>query len=547
MNTQQNNTDVDVVVVGGGPVGLTLALLLADDGARISVIESMTAPGDLPRAISIADESFRILDRLGLADTLKAESYLDTGARYFGLGDRMLAQSKPSPSRTGHPAKSQFDQPVLEQLLWDRAVEHPAIDFRMGERAVAITQDETSVTVTTRSQDGVTSTVVGSWLAGADGGRSFTRDALGVPLVGSTQEERWVVVDLLNTTREKEPYAEFHGNGDRPYVLVPGIKGRLRLEFMMLPGDDAEEITRPEKIRELVLPFHPQVTPEDVRRAVVYVAHRRLAKTYRVGRAFLVGDAGHLMPPFSGQGLNAGLRDASNLAWKLRAVLDGVATERLLDSYESERRTHAKKMVRISHITGSIVMARGVAAVARDVVFAVARLFPPVHAYLSGMRFITPPDYAAGIAVKPGREVDPRLAEAVGKAMSQPKVESAEGTASPLDAHLGTGWAILELGGKGTGQVARNPFWNGVPRLRIRPRGHHRGPEETGPSDLIDLTGAFVDPTRPLEVPHAVVVRPDRYVAGVFTAADEARVVAELRTYVDLSRSVDRSRRKENR
>jgi len=547
MNMQQNTIDSDVVVVGGGPVGLTLALLLADEGARITVVEPMTAPGDLPRAISIADETFRILDRLGLADDLKAESYLDTGARYFGLGDRLLAQSKPVPSRTGHPAKSQFDQPVLEQLLWDRAVEHPRIDFRMGERAVAITQDATTVTVTTRTDDGTLSTVVGSWLAGADGGRSFTRDALGIPLVGSTQEERWVVVDLLNTVGKREPYAEFHGNGERPYVWVPGIKGRLRLEFMMLPGDDAEEIVRPERIRELVLPFHPQVTPEDIRRAVVYVAHRRVAKTYRAGRAFLVGDAGHLMPPFSGQGLNAGMRDASNLAWKLRAVLDGVGTEKLLDSYETERRTHAKKMVRISHITGSIVMARGIAAIARDVVFTVAKLVPPVHNYLSSMRFITPPDYAAGVAVAPGRDVDRRLAGTVGKAMSQPQVETLEGVTSLLDEHLGTGWAILELGTAATGPVARDPFWGEIPRVRLLPRGYHRSPEETGPTDLTDLAGAFVDPVHPLAEPHAVVVRPDRYVAAVFTAADEARVVAALRNYVDLSRSVDRSRRKENR
>lgn len=535
------HTDVDVVVIGGGPVGLTTALLLAEQQTRVTLVEPLTAPGDLPRAISIADESFRILDGLELADALKAETYLDTGARYFGLRGRLLAQSRPAPSRTGHPAKSQFDQPVLEQLLWDRAVAHPLVDFRAGHRATAITQDDLGVTVTTAAADGTTATVRGAWLVAADGGRSFARDELGVPLVGSTQEERWVVIDLLNTPGEREPYAEFHGNGERPYVLVPGIKGRLRLEYMMLPGDDAEAMTHSDRIRELVLPFHPEVTAADIRRAAVYVAHRRLARTYRVGRAFLAGDAAHLMPPFSGQGLNAGLRDAANLAWKLRAALDGTATERLLDSYESERRTHARKMVRVSHLTGSVVMARGAAAVARDVVFRAARLLPAVHAYLSGMRFITPPDYRRGVAVPPAREVDNRLAAMVGATLSQPVVETPAGDRGLLDHHLGVGWALLELGPGHAG--SRDPFWGDVRRLRLLPREQLAEPARDAgdagdlPGELIDLTGSLADPARPLERPHVVVVRPDRYVAAVFTPGGESRVVERLRAYVDLSRT----------
>ena len=212
---------------------------------------------DLPRAISIADETFRTMDRLGLADALKAESLLGTGSRYFGLNDRPLASSKPVPSRIGHPAKSQFDQPVLEDLLWTKARDHEHIEFLAGAQVNAITQDANGVNVGFQSALGA-GTVAASWLVGADGGRSFVREALGIDLVGSTQQERWIVIDLLNVPGTREPYAEFHGNGTRPYVLVPGIKGRLRLEFMLFDDEDADVMTSPAKILELSRPFHPR-------------------------------------------------------------------------------------------------------------------------------------------------------------------------------------------------------------------------------------------------------------------------------------------------
>lgn len=538
----------DVVVIGAGPVGLTTALLLADGGASVALVEEAAQPGDLPRAISIADETFRIMDRFGLADALKAESLLDTGAKYFGLNDRVLAVSKPAPSRTGHPAKSQFDQPVLEGLLWDAVVAHAGIEFRPGTRATGIEQDGGGVTVTVRptarttEPDGAfrTEEVRGTWLIGADGGRSFSREALGVELLGSTQPERWIVIDLENVDGAREPYAEFHGDGVRPYVLVPGVKGRLRLEYMLFDDEDAEVMTAPEKILELARPHHPTIKPEDLRRATVYVAHQRVAETYRVGRAFLVGDAAHLMPPFSGQGLNAGLRDALNISWKLLDVLRGTGTDRLLDTYQTERRTHGVKMVRISHRTGAVVMAVGaIRTRARDTLFRLAGLVPPVRSYLSGMRFITPPDYSNGVAVRPSAGVNDVVARWVGRALSQPEVVDPAGVAGPLDAHLGPGWALLAIGPASSGPAPDPfgdlaPYWTGLGarRIRLLPDGASAS-ERAGYTELTDTTGSLVGTAPDLTSVHYVVVRPDRYVAAVFTAADERHVVEELRPYVE--------------
>ena len=523
----------DVLVIGAGPVGLTSALLLAQSGARVCVVEANTRPGDLPRAISIADETFRTLDELGLADALKAESLLDTGARYFGLHDRLLASSRPAPSRVGHPPKSQFDQPVMEQLLWERAVNHPGVDFRTGVRTTAIRQDAGSVHVSTVRDNDPTSVeeVTASWVIGADGGRSFTRETLDIDLVGSTQEERWIVIDLLNAPGAYEPYAEFHGNGTRPYVLVPGVNGRLRLEFMLFPGEDGDAMTTPNKIAELVRPMHPRVRPDEVRRAAVYVAHQRLARTYRAGRVFLAGDAAHLMPPFSGQGLNAGIRDARNLAWKLEAALAGTATEELLDSYELERRAHAAKMVRVSHRTGAVVMARGARTHLRDALFRLVSLHPGVKAWLSQMRFITPPDHSNGVAVVPSSDVDERLAAMVGKPLAQPEVEL-ENKRVGLDEALGQGWAVLTIGPDGAPTA---DYWRDVLGARpVRLLDTAQGP--SGASDdkhaATDVTGGLAVSGQRPTLTHHVVVRPDRYVAAVFTADHEAATVAALQRFV---------------
>ncbi|GGF00110.1 bifunctional 3-(3-hydroxy-phenyl)propionate/3-hydroxycinnamic acid hydroxylase [Mycetocola zhadangensis] len=521
-----------VIVIGGGPVGLVTALLLADAGVATTVVERALAPGDLPRAISLQDESFRVFEQLGIADALKSESLLDTGSRYFGLNGRLLAEAKPSPSRLGHPAKTQFDQPILEQLLFDRAVEHPGVTLLLGTEATAITHDVNGVTVHV-TERGVTRQLSAEWLVGADGGRSFTRSALGIRLDGSTQTQRWIVVDLLNERAQHEPFAEFHCDGKRPYVLVPGVNGRLRIEFMLFDHEDPDEMTTPTNIRNLLVPaFRNKLLPGDVRRAAVYVAHQRVAHNYRSGRAFLVGDAAHLMPPFAGQGLNAGVRDAANLAWKLIEAIKGGASERLLDSYEIERRAHGAKMVKISRRVGAVVMATNpLATQTRDAVVRLVNLVPSARRYLANMRFITPPDYSAGVAVLPGD--GPKFAGVqIGRALSQPTVTDVDGNRAGLDTYLGRGWALI---GVGINPEKASAYWNGIDATRIHLLPPGVAPQKSAAgAEVIDLaeTAAALTGATGGE-PVFIAVRPDRYVAAVFAASDEQRVVEELRNFID--------------
>lgn len=540
-----NDHDCDVIVIGAGPIGLTLAGLLAESGVRVTVVESRSEAGDLPRAISIVDETFRTLDALGVADALKAESNLDTGSRYFGRNDVLLAASKPAPSKLGHPAKSQFDQPVLEALLWDRTVDDDRIDFLHGTAATAIRQDTTGITVTVDADGGATRDLRAAWLVGCDGGRSFTRDALDIALVGSTQVEKWIVVDLEGVAESFEPYADFHADGERPVVVVPGIKGRLRFEFMLLPGDDERTVTSFESVRELCRPF-TEVREQQVRRSSVYVAHQRLAAHYRKARAFLAGDAAHLMPPFAGQGLNAGIRDAANLAWKLAEAVHGRATQRLLDSYEAERRPHAADMVRISHRIGQVVMTTGRArAQARDLAFRSLSSVPRAKAFLAGMKFIAPPNYVkGGCVVAPRADVAPSIAALVGRALPQPTVRDAEGDEFGLDRLLRGGWRLIAIGG----DLGIDPFrglareWAAIeqePRVVLRRRDTLLGPVAPGTPyrEVVDVSGHLASRANALATTHLLLVRPDAYVAAAFTLDSQAEALAGMRAYLTLDPS----------
>ena len=376
------------------------------------------------------------------------------------------------------------------------------------------------------------------------------RAAIGTRLVGSTQQERWIVVDLQNVVTPREPYAEFHGNGERPYVLVPGLKNRLRIEFMLFDGEDGDAMCAPDRIIALCEPIQPGVRPEDIRRAVVYVAHQRVAEHYRRGRAFLVGDAAHLMPPFSGQGLNAGLRDANNIAWKLLDVLAGRGTDALLDSYESERRTHGAKMVAVSRRTGAVVMAVGATKTRlRDAAFRAVSIVPGINDYLRYMRFITPPNYADGVAVPAPNRRAP-LADAVGRPVSQPTVSFADGTVGGLDRALGGHWALVEIG-EGSGIDANSGYWAelGARHVCVLPADSRRltSSVEHNTVTVVETADTVVSLWREATAAGAgavtLLVRPDKYVAAVISPADEDRVIAALRTY-EAAPAISLARRK---
>lgn len=485
--------ETDVVVIGAGPVGLTLANLLADLGVKTLLVDRAPTVSDEPRAISITDEALRVMHQIGIAERLAPEMLMDTGARYFGRKGQLLAEVRARQPRLGQPAKSQFDQPVLARFLLDAARARSLVTVRFETEARNAVGGTDFVDVDIAGPAGVEA-VRCQWLVACDGGRSPTRAQLGIVLEGSTQVERWIVIDVVNSPHAPEPFSQFHCNGKRPCVIVPGVKGRCRYEFMLLPGDDPDAVLKPESVIRLVAPYQ-RIEAGDIRRAAVYMAQQRIAQTYRKGRVLLAGDAAHLMPPFAGQGLNSGVRDAANLAWKLAASVRGEASDSLLDTYEQERRPHAAEMVRLSYRIGKVVMSTSPMATAlRDGAIAALGVVPAAKAWIVGMKFLRQPHFIDGCVQTPSARVPQAAADLVGKALAQPRVRKADGTTCWLDALLGPAWSTLHFRPDGHIQLAR--------------QGRAGQGEETV---VDDLDGLFKD----LHASGAaLLVRPDRYVAA---------------------------------
>jgi 3-(3-hydroxy-phenyl)propionate hydroxylase len=341
------------------------------------------------------------------------------------------------------------------------------------------------------------------WLLACDGGRSFARKALGIGLEGSTQVEKWIVVDLLDAG-VGEPYASFHCNGTRPAVVVPGVKGRRRYEFMLLAGEDEEAMLSPASVRTLVGQYQ-DIERLRVRRAAVYTAQQRLASRWREGRVLLAGDAAHLMPPFAGQGLNAGLRDAAAAAWRVAEAVHGRAGDSLMDSYEAERKPHAAEMVRLSKRIGSVVMSTSpLVCAARDAAIPALGILPRLKAWLTTMKFLRQPRYHEGLAVPVAPGVPAAAADLLGRALPQPDVvPAAGGTVSKLDDLIGAGFAWVAVTGQGELTVTRP----GAEPVAVR-----------------SVAGAVDAGILDAAVGHELLVRPDRYVAAVVRAGhrDEA-------------------------
>lgn len=480
--------ETDVVIVGAGPVGLTLANLLAQRNVRVLLVERNGGLSDEPRAISITDESLRVMDQIGILDALAPDMLMDTGARYYGRKGQLLAEVKPRKSPLGYPGKSQFDQPILVQCLFEAAQRAANISLRFDTEAGEVSQRDDGVEVALSGAAGATR-VRAKWLVACDGGRSPIRTQLGIPLDGSTQVQKWIVIDTVNRPGAPEPFSEFHCDGVRPGVVVPGVKGRCRYEFMLLPGDDPEAVVAPAFIGELVSRFQ-RTTPADIRRAAVYVAHQRIAQSFRQGRVLLAGDAAHMMPPFAGQGLNAGVRDAANLAWKIAAHVHGEVTEALLDTYAPERKGHAADMVRLSVRIGKVVMStdRWMTA-ARDWTIGALGLVPSIKRWLVEMRFLKQPHFTAGCVVPPPSDLPAAAARLVGRSLPQPRVRQANGTECRLDRVLGDDWAVLGFAGGRTIEVRRaDGRWFEI---------------EDVDQSFAELHGSGI----------SLVVRPDRYVA----------------------------------
>nr|AXL05678.1 3-(3-hydroxyphenyl)propionate hydroxylase [uncultured bacterium] len=373
-------TDTDVVVVGNGPIGATLSVLLAQRGWRVVVLERRARPYKLPRATSFDGETARLLAATGIGPDLDGITVPANGYQWqTAAGEALLDITFSRTGPYGWPDANTMHQPALEELIAARAAALPGITVLRGHEVVDIADGGERVAVTATTDDDATRVFSARWVVGCDGANSFVRDHLDVPVTDLGFSYEWLLCDVeLREPREFVPTNVQICDPARPTTLVGSGPGRRRWEFMRLPGESTAELNRDETAWRLLAPFG--VTPDNATllRSTTYIFQARWADRWRVGRVLLAGDAAHLMPPFAGQGMCSGIRDAVNLAWKLDLVLRGAAAESLVDSYPEERRAQAKESILASVQLGRVICVTDpVAAAERDATVLAGRRLRP--------------------------------------------------------------------------------------------------------------------------------------------------------------------------
>jgi 3-(3-hydroxy-phenyl)propionate hydroxylase len=524
---------VDVLLVGLGPVGATLANLLGQHGVRTLAIEKATDIFMAPRAIALDNEALRILQMAGLEDDAfetVAIAKVQMRSPIFGN----YARANTAGPIDGHPRLVTFYQPELERALRARLDRYPHVRTLLGAELVDFSHGEQGVEAEVRDADGRTMTVSARFMVGADGAHSFVRQRIGLGFDGKTFTQDWLVVDALNVPNPID-HVEFMCDPRRPtpHMVAPG--NRQRWEFMLHPGETREQMENPERIRQLLAPW---CKAEDIviERTAVYRFHARVVDRFSVGPVFLVGDAAHITPPFAGQGLVAGLRDAANLGWKLAWAVHGRASASILDSYDTERRPHAKSIINLALFMGKLVMPRNrLAALAVHGAMWMMRWIGPLRSFFEDLKIKPQNRFARGLFM-PGRT---RSALVRGGLLPQGFVRRSPG--APVlksDDALGNRFVVIGFGcdplGAIDAQVAEAWRRAGGDFIEIR----HRGQVGRKAHSWEDMTDVLVPGAAP--VGWAAVVRPDRTVVHDGPIGDIDTIVSRSLALLGVPRAVGR-------
>ena len=442
---------VPVVVIGAGPTGVTAATLLAQYGVDCLILDRWPQVFSQPRAVHLDDEVFRIVARLGVADRVAEISRPALGLRLVERNMNVLAEFRRATtlSRNGFPQANMFDQPELETVLRDNLSRFPSITLRSGVEVTDIDIDtDTESVALTYSDDTGEHLVRAAYLLGCDGANSLTRRRIGSTMEDLGFQQRWLVVDIA-TAADLGQWDGVHQvcDPDRAATYMRIGDTRHRWEFQLWDTETAEHYSTLETLAPLLRPWLGRISTDALTlvRVAEYTFKAQMADRWRVGRVFLLGDAAHLTPPFIGQGMGSGLRDAMNLTWKLAGVLRGALPDEALDTYVQERKPHTRSMIRLALVVGRAMTAGGeLGSLARRVGLPALRRAPGFSAKVIGGE--TPPLRRSSLVKRSGK---PR--QLAGRLCPNPLVSAGR----RLDTELGSGFAIVTTDTPSTDQRSR--------------------------------------------------------------------------------------------
>ena len=536
--------DTDVLVLGAGPVGLTLANLLGGYGVRTVVADAGEKLIDYPRGVGLDDESLRTFQTAGVVEQVLPHTTPQHIMRMVNGKGQVLANVAPGAQDYGWSRRNGFIQPLVDAELLVGLSRYDHVDVRFSHTLLGYVDDADGVTATVELGDGTRTTIRARYLVGCDGGRSITRKSMGVTFEGQSSPTRFLVIDVRNDPLGT-PNAYLGADPVRPFVSIGLPHGVRRFEFMIFDDETDEQVADPRFVHQLLARHVPDPAGLDFIRQRVYTLHARIAGAFRTGHVLIAGDAAHLMPVWQGQGYNSGVRDATNLAWKLTAVLRDLADDALLDTYDTERRDHAKAMIDVSVAMGRILSPtnRAVAG-ARDKLAAALNLVPAAKRWIAEGRYKPKPRFHVGAlvdAVGPAAEGQP-----VGQLFPQPRVDTRTEQNVLLDDVLGPWFSVLVWGNDPRQVFDRDSLDTltrlGVKLISVRPSTqlHWDAVPAGDPREALDVT-VIGDATGRLKTwfdTHPVgfvVVRPDRYVAAAAVSQHAPSVTTALAAALHLT------------
>ncbi|WP_224240519.1 bifunctional 3-(3-hydroxy-phenyl)propionate/3-hydroxycinnamic acid hydroxylase MhpA [Hyalangium gracile] len=520
---------VDVIVVGCGPVGAITANFLGQQGLRTMLLEKDLTTHSQPRAFSCDDETqrnFRIAGLEGeLAITLwdcKSMDYID--AKKQVLGSAVFSELD---FGNGHHGLSFFNQPQMEHVMREGLKRFPHVELRLGHEVESLTQDAEGVTLQVKDRrTGRSRELRARYVLGADGSHSTIRRLMGSTLAGTSYEEPWIAISGTTPTAEPD-FTYYVCDPARPGFVTRGPFNEIRMDLLLHENERTEVMESPELVNKLMSPF---VDPKlmKLQRASVFTFQAKVATRWREGRVFILGDAAHVMPPFMGQGLCSGIRDALNLTWKLALVVRGAAGDSLLDTYEAERRPHATNMIKATIMMGKVFLARSkfIAAV-RNFFLRWSYNNPKTRSFIREFKarppIRLPNGFISGGKYKEG--------SAEGTYFPQPRVGLPGGETVLLDTALGCRFAVLCLASVtepvlGSAEAFAREL-NGV-LVRVLPADRA---SEARPGDVVDVEGKLAAWFARFKSDTAVV-RPDRYVYGTSSGSGIEKLREQVRPFI---------------